>query len=35
MMLDDLGGPDGITHVLVSIRQRQESQAQKGSVRKT
>lgn len=33
MMLGDLGGLDGITHVLV--RQRQESQAQRAGVRKT
>ena len=33
MMPDDLGGPDGITHVLVSVRQRQGSQAQRAAVR--
>lgn len=32
MMLDDLGGPDGITHGLMSIRQRQESPAQRAAV---
>lgn len=32
MMLDDLGGPDGTTHILVSVRQRQESQAQRAAV---
>ena len=32
MMPDDLGGPDGITHVLVSVRQRQGSQAQRAAV---